>query len=703
MTSLGTKEEIFRPGNGGVYSFRIKGALHHRIGPLVASQGAEPRFAQIYIHDPHDLDKQLERRMAIFHDNSLDAQLLQELTEMLYEYNPLIQSWRTAAEVLADVPDQPVALQLRMLDVASRDPRTYNRPTADEIGVLIVGLGEEEYDHRDIVLHHRDPRHGDRGLKHVTELSSLYLPLRYVLLLIYGEQCWRPGIPLKDNKEAGPADRDEWGVDRDPVQLAHNRAENPNTGKGGTRHVTQAMFHSYYLHDRPGIKSLLLRGGRLFQEWVVDAAAVIEQNRLKWISENQPKLRAEKYSSLRQVVAEHPEANADDIGHRVVLPSSFSGSPRQMRELYQDAMAVVRYYGKPDLFITMTCNPNWPEIKDNLFPGQITSDRPDLVSRVFNLKLQALLADICKKGVFGTVKAHMHVIEFQKRGLPHAHMLFILDNASTLHTADHVDSVVKAELPDPEKDPELWQTVTTCMLHGPCTKEYSNAGCLGDGRGVAGACSKRFPKEFQETTNLGSQGYPLYRRRNEGPEAFRFKKTLKRADGTSEQFEYTNEWVVPYNPYLSKKYNCHINVEVCSSIKAIKYLYKYVYKGPDRANVGLGSMDADAINEPKIYLDARYISPPEACARILGLKMHSLDPAVVRLDLHLEDDQTVYFDAESDEIPAPAVNLGSPRNTKLTAYFAANARYSAACDLLYVDFPTKYVYVLHKWLMKECY
>jgi hypothetical protein len=133
-------------------------------------------------------------------------------------------------------------------------------------------------------------------------------------------------------------------------------------------------------------------------------------------------------------------------------------------------------------------------------------------------------------------------------------------------------------------------------------------------------------------------------------------------------------------------------VEVCSSIKAIKYLYKYVYKGPDRANVGLNRMTTEPVNEPKLYLDARYISPPEACARILGLKMHSLDPAVVLLDLHLENDQTVYFEADGIDNAIQAVNQGGSRRTKLTAYFAANVQYLAARDILYVDFPTKYVF-----------
>ncbi len=45
----------------------------------------------------------------------------------------------------------------------------------------------------------------------------------------------------------------------------------------------------------------------------------------------------------------------------------------------------------------------------------------------------------------------------------------------------------------------------------------------------------------------------------------------------------TNRLIVPYNPGLLLKYNCHINVEVCSTVKSVKYLYKYVYKGGDRA------------------------------------------------------------------------------------------------------------------------
>jgi len=78
----------------------------------------------------------------------------------------------------------------------------------------------------------------------------------------------------------------------------------------------------------------------------------------------------------------------------VVLLATFVGSPRHMNQLYQDSMALVRKFGKPDLFIIMTCNLNWLEILHELRPREETNDRPDLTSRVFNMKLNALLKDL---------------------------------------------------------------------------------------------------------------------------------------------------------------------------------------------------------------------------------------------------------------------------------------------------------------------
>jgi hypothetical protein len=114
----------------------------------------------------------------VFRDNSLDPQVLRELTDILHAVNPYVKLYKTAGEVLSEEHEQPVALRLRILDSAMRDPRTYNTPTADEVGILIVGLGEEEYRPRDIVFYHRNPNAPYRGLQHINELAREYLPLR---------------------------------------------------------------------------------------------------------------------------------------------------------------------------------------------------------------------------------------------------------------------------------------------------------------------------------------------------------------------------------------------------------------------------------------------------------------------------------------------------------------------------------------------
>jgi len=84
------------------------------------------------------------------------------------------------------------------------------------------------------------------------------------------------------------------------------------------------------------------------------------------------------------------EDRAAAVGKRTILSTSFIGGPRDMRRRYMDAMALVRKFGKPDIFLTMTCNPTWDEIKNELYPGQTSQDHPDLVVRVFRAKLEEL-------------------------------------------------------------------------------------------------------------------------------------------------------------------------------------------------------------------------------------------------------------------------------------------------------------------------
>jgi hypothetical protein len=134
---------------------------------------------------------------------------------------------------------------------------------------------------------------------------------------------------------------------------------------------------------------------RLFQQFLVDAWAVCEQNNLGWIKSHQNEIRADLYNGFQDALIQG-DLDFSSVGKRFILQSSFVGGPRFMAKLYQDSMAIVRQLGKPTLFITFTANPRWEEITRELYPGQTSVDRPDLVARAFNLKVRELIHDLKK-------------------------------------------------------------------------------------------------------------------------------------------------------------------------------------------------------------------------------------------------------------------------------------------------------------------
>lgn len=236
----------------------------------------------------------------------------------------------------------------------------------------------------------------------------------------------------------------------------------------------------------------------------------LETTRLDFHRTQQSLIRAELYQGIVDSV-NIGETRGNKIGKRIVLPASFIGGPRDMRRRYLDAMALVQRFGKPDLFITMTCNSEWKEIKDELKHGQRPQDRPDLTSRIFRSKLEDLKDQIFKKEIFGKVAAYVYVIEFQKRGLPHAHMLIILNRGYKITNADDYDKYVSAELPNKENFPTLYETVVKHMLHGPCGEANKKNTCM-----LNGKCKFRYPRPFCSKTMQGKDAYPIYRRRNDG-------------------------------------------------------------------------------------------------------------------------------------------------------------------------------------------
>lgn len=109
----------------------------------------------------------------------------------------------------------------------------------------------------------------------------------------------------------------------------------------------------------------------------------------------------------------------------------------------------IRKYGRPDLFITFTCNSSWSEIKEELYYGQSGSDRHDIIARVFRQKQIKFVDVIVKNKIFGSVICDRYSIEWQKRESPHSHDLFWLKDK--LHP-NRIDDVIRAEFPSPQED-----------------------------------------------------------------------------------------------------------------------------------------------------------------------------------------------------------------------------------------------------------
>ncbi|KAG2190432.1 hypothetical protein INT47_005587, partial [Mucor saturninus] len=326
----------------------------------------------------------------------------------------------------------------------------------------------------------------------------------------------------------------------------------------------------------------------------------------------------------------------------------------------------------------------WPEIQNELLYGQTAADRPDLCSRVFHLKFKSLMKDITKDHILGVVVGYVAVVEFQKRGLPHAHMLFIVKPEHKPRTTTDFDKIISAEIPNQESFPMAYATVTKNMMHGPCGSLNPRAICMKDGK-----CSKGYPKKFVPITTTAESGYPIYRRRRDG-------RSVTKANGVA----LDNIWVVPHNIFLCTKYDAHINVEICNTVSAVKYLYKYVFKGHDRASVQISSNDqqasANTVSHDEInhFIDARYVSAPEASWRIFGFSLHKEFPSHQRLSIHLPGQETVYF-AEGANLSDVLANSAS-KNTTLTAWFNINRTDPNANQYLYHEFPEYYT-----WQKKE--
>ncbi|XP_076249985.1 uncharacterized protein LOC143189877 [Rhynchophorus ferrugineus] len=395
-------------------TFKIQGQIYHRAGSLLPVSDSDNKFLQIYFMG--NSPQEIDLRCA--HNNLVKRSIVEQLQTLFHQHNQLIILFKTALDLM---PSDNHKIVIR----ADKTPA--------------VG---ENLESRDIVLHRRNFQ-----LQPIKETHRSYDALQYPIIFWQGEDGYDLSIKMI----------------------------NPITGSETNKKVSSMNYYSYRLMIRENADNHILKCRRLYHKYVDDMYVKIETERLTFIRLNQTKLRSEEYIHLRDAI--NTDGNAQNVGRMTILPATYIGSPRHMHEYAQDAMSYVRHYGTADLFITFICNPQWIEIKQELLPGKSSIDRHDITARYFRQKLKSLMNFIVKHNVFGETRCWMYSVEWQKRGLPHAHILIWLVEKIR---PNEVDAVISAEIPNVQVDPGLHEVVIKNMIHGPCGTLNENSPCMMD-------------------------------------------------------------------------------------------------------------------------------------------------------------------------------------------------------------------------------
>ena len=374
FTSIGGAVDKEINTRKGPYVFRLHGQNYHHIGTLLPQGIDKPRFAQLYIYNTeNEVENRISASRCNDNKSTVDPNIVKELKIMLDDNNILAKTFRMARDRFQEGDYHDYTLR-----ILGKRNGTHNLPSASEVAALVVRDPTGESEGRDIVVEYKNMEP-----HRISEIHPKLMSMQYPLLFPYGEDGFKLEIPYKRRKE----------------------------GDKSRKYVTMLDYYAYYLQQRPDQGMSLLTSRHLSLQFWVDVYTCIEQNRLNWIRNNQGKLRTELYSGLQDVI-ERGDTRTERVGKRKIVPSSFTGGRRYKAQNLQDAFAICRWAGYPDLFITFTCNAKWPEIQymlDEAGGGQKPADRPDIVDRVFMIKLKELMRDIKEKKYFGeTVASKSH-------------------------------------------------------------------------------------------------------------------------------------------------------------------------------------------------------------------------------------------------------------------------------------------------------
>ncbi|XP_065672048.1 uncharacterized protein LOC136089883 [Hydra vulgaris] len=464
------KANLVQPMNHGPPCFRTCGQVFHHIGNLRPKQDVLPTYCQLYIYDPLAA---INFRIQQCGNDHFFNDLMFRLQTIISDENPFALAFKKMAEV-EDEEIHRAALEGRSV-----------------VSVVKMSLLEGQDRRR-----HNLPSHNE------------------VAVVFGGEDG------------AQPASREVLIYPRDhPLKNISSMSAN-----------LDPMIYSLFFPkgDAGWHNQLIYSPERATLQYAVDAYVKIESQRFAFIRNNQNKIRSEQYDVFHEHVNNLGNDHNVRPGRAEILQLTHAGSLRALKENFEDAMAIIKKYGKPDLFITFTCNPKWREITENLYPGQTANDRSDSVTR--------------------------------------------------LETAHDINNFTSAEIPDPIVNCDPYDVVKTCIIHGPCGSNVDN------------------------------------------------------------------RWVIHYNPYLSEKYQAHINVEACI---------------------------------------CRYVSAPEALWRTFEYSISHMSHTIKRHKVHLPENLLVYFREGAVQM---ALDRAAQRDTHLTAWFKLNTKNESAHCYLYIDIPYHFIF-----------
>ncbi|KAI5708509.1 hypothetical protein M8J77_024181 [Diaphorina citri] len=624
----------------GLAFFKIEGRMYHQVHALNApgqrftTRGGVAQFVnrcRLYIDDG-------EERRNLAAGRSLDPRVIDSISNFLLDKNPFVPEFR----MLSRETSISAHLEFEVTSRATHGPVLGDRQTGVEVHA-VLSTEETVSDPRRLSVW----KVGSGQPTTIDLFSPLMEPFQYPLLYPEGN----PG----------------WYI---------NRLDNNG------RKLSQFNYARCLLLSEPRFSHF----GRLSQAWQVEMFARFEEERLRFIKRVQlgglGGLRMGPLDELvqpgqgRQVQGDivHDETIQGEGGAqpgKIYLPSSFTGGPRYMKVHYENAMGLVTRKGPPTYFLTFTYSAQWEEHKAACTDGCGRVD-PASACRIFKIKLQELIRDLRTGAMFGRQSYIVYVIEMQMRGLPHAHIVFKIEGDGPVQGPE-IDSVIWAVIPSPDvAGGRLRKLVLQHMIHGPCGTDYRTDFLCWDSQ--KGYCTKFFPKPASPTTHVDERGFVQYRRDygNKGLVSAR-NRNIEVHDG----------WVVPYNPALLLKYEAHINLELASTRRVIKYLFKYLMKGGSLQNVTvmpLGQQD----DEVQQYVTKRMIGASDACWRLLDFGLSKSEPTVECLPVHLEGKQTVMFR------PGQLDNAVQQSTSKLIIYFQRPSD-SILDDVTYPSFYENYM------------